>query len=144
MQSEILNASNSHTGGTKKEELNLLILEGAIRELKFRQAAMIIHRITTVDDKSYLETSVNVFARGRNFVLGSFLAMLAVIFTAVVQSLDNWNDRLEQLSSIGLVIGLAIPAGYIYLNIEKRIRHQRLHQKIETKWKELILVKSTD
>ena len=142
MQSEILNAKDPLLADNKIEETTNMILQGAKRELKFCQAAMIDHQITTTDDKSYLETTIDVFARGKTFVLGACSVSLLIVFIAIYQSNDNWPDRLEQLLPIALVIAFILPVAFVYLNIEKRIRHYRLHKKIEVKLKELIIVKT--
>ena len=141
MQTEILNAKGPAVS-TNGAETTSLIFEGAKRELKFRQAAMISHRITTEGDKCYLESKVDIFARGRSFVLISFSLFLLVIFIAIYQSTDNWDDRVQQLQSIAIWFAISIPLAFVYLNIEKRIRHHRLHQKIEKKLIELNFVKS--
>jgi len=141
MQTEILNAKGPAVATNDGETANV-IFEGAKRELKFRQAAIISHRITTAGEKSYLESKVDIFARGRAFVLISFSLFLLVIFVAIYQSTDNWADRVQQLQSIAVFIMIIIPVAFIYLNIENRIRHHRLHQKIEKKLMELNFVKS--
>jgi len=141
MQTEILNA-NDPAVATNDTETTNLIFEGAKRELKFRQAAVISHRITTEADKCYLESKVDIFARGRAFVLLGFSLFLLVIFFAIYQSTDNWADRVQQLKSIAVWIAITIPLAFIYLTIEKRIRHHRLHQKIEKKLMELNFIKS--
>lgn len=141
MQTEILNDKGPAVATNDIETTNL-IFEGAKRELKFRQAAIISHRITTEGEKCYLESKVDIFARGRSFVLISFSLFLLVIFVAIYQSTDNWADRVQQLQSIAIWFAIIIPLAFVYLNIEKRIRHHRLHQKIEKKLMELNLVKA--
>jgi hypothetical protein len=141
MQTEILNAKGPAVATNDTETINL-IFEGAKRELKFRQAAIISHLITTDGDKCYLESKVDIFARGRAFVLTTFSLFLLVVFFAIYQSTDNWADRVQQLQSIAVWFAIIIPLGFIYLNIEKRIRHHRLHQKIEKKLVEFTFIKS--
>ena len=141
MQTEIL-SSKDPAATTNDTETTNLVFEGAKRELKFRQAAIISHRITTDGDKCYLESKVDIFARGRAFVLTTFSLFLAVLVFAIYQSTDNWADRVQQLRSVALWFAIIIPLGYIYLNIEKKIRHYRLHQKIEKKLMELNFIKS--
>jgi len=102
MQTEILNDKDP-AAATNDTETTNLIFEGAKRELKFRQAAIISHRITTEGEKCYLESKVDIFARGRSFVLISFSLFLLVIFIAIYQSTDNWDGRVQQLQSIELM-----------------------------------------
>ncbi len=141
MQSEVLNAEGLAIANADREATTHMIFEGAKRELKFRQAAMINHQLTIKNNKYYLESKVDFFARGRAFVLIAFSLFLLVVFAAIYQTTDQWDERFEQFYPILVVMVIAIPLAFIYLNIEKNIRHRRLHKKMETKLKELAFIK---
>ncbi len=140
MQTEIVTARQLPGKQGCTDNRIYLIVEGAKRELKLRQAAVIDQRIATVDGRTYLETRIALFARGRTFVLGASALLLGVILVAVYQSTEHWAERIDQYQRIALVIAVAIPLAYVYLSVEKRIRHHRLHQKVESKLRELIAV----
>ena len=119
------------------EDSMQLILIGVIRELKLRQMKMLKHSLSVAGDAVFVHSEIDVFARGKRFVIGSLLGFLLLILIAVFTSVDGWEQQLGLLKALGVLLVLFVPLAYGYLLIEKRMQHYRLRVKMEAKLKQL-------
>ena len=124
------------------EESMQFILIGVIRELKLRQMKMLRHSLSVEDSSVFVSSDIDIFARGKTFVISAFLGFLLLIIVAVFTSIEGLEQQLTLLTALGVLLVLFIPLAYGYLLIEKRMQHYRLRLKMEAKLKQLTDSKS--
>ena len=115
-----------------------LILAGVIRELKLRQMKMLKHSLSVDSDAVYVQSDIEVFARGKALVIGALLGFVLLVVVAVFTSIDGLEAQLAMLKAVGVLFALFLPFAYGYLLIEKRMQHYRLRKKMESKLKQLL------